>query len=100
MTVGAFLPVSGGACADIVIDEGRYDPAILSRVRSDVQAALGQWGQASLADSRRSAGVQIADVVANSFFNIAAASPRAARIGAIVAPWTDTGRIRILPLGF
>lgn len=85
-TVAAFIPTSGGACADIVIDEGRYDPAILSRVRSDVQAALGQWGSASLADSRRCAGVQIADVVANSVFNIAAASPRTARINAIVAP--------------
>lgn len=96
MTVGTFLPVSGGACVDVVIDEGRYDPRILAHVRRDIQAALGHWGHASLADSSRCAGVQIADVVANSFFNLVAASPRAGRIRAIVAPWTDSGRIRIL----
>ncbi len=96
--VTAYLPATGGACAEIVIDEGRYDPGLLGHVRADVQAALGQWGRASLADSRRCAGVQIADVVANSQFNIAVGSARAARIAAIMAPWLESRRIAVLPL--
>jgi hypothetical protein len=96
--ISAFLPSSGGACADIVIDEGRYDPVILAHLRRDIQAALGNWGSASLADSKRCAGVQIADVIANSLFNLTAATQRAGRIGAIVQPWLDSKRIRLLPL--
>jgi hypothetical protein len=94
--IGAWLPTTGGECADIVIDEGRYDPRILDAVRRDVQALLGQWGKASLADSRRCAGIQIADVVANSQFNISIASARARLIEAIVRPWFDSGRLRIV----
>jgi hypothetical protein len=96
--VGAFLPTSGGACADIVIDEGRYDPNILANVRSAIQASLGNWGRAALADSRRCAGIQIADVIANSLYNITLGTPRAHRIGAIIAPWRDSGRLRIVAL--
>lgn len=96
--LGAFLPYSGGACADVVIDAGRYDPVILGHVRADVQQALGHWGQASMADSHRCAGIQIADVVANSWFNLTADTQRARRIGMIVQPWLDDGRIKPLPL--
>jgi Protein of unknown function (DUF3800) len=97
-SIAAFLPTTGGECADIVIDEGRYDPRILDGVRREIQAMLGQWGKASLADSRRCAGIQIADVVANSLFNLTTASVRARRIRAIVQPWIDTNRLRIIPL--
>lgn len=97
-TLGAYLPYSGGACADVVIDEGRYDPNILSHVRTDVQQALGQWGRASMADSSRCAGIQIADVIANSLFNLTAATQRARRIGMIIAPWIESGRIKRLPV--
>ncbi len=96
--INAFLPSSGGACADIVIDEGRYDPVILAHLRRDIQAALGNWGRASLADSKRCAGVQIADVIANSLFNLTASTQRARRIAAVVQPWLDSKRIRLLPL--
>lgn len=96
--VSAFLPSTGGACADVVIDEGRYDPAIIGHVRTDVQGALGQWGRASMADSSRCAGIQIADVVANSLYNLIAQTQRARRIGLIVQPWLDSGRIKSLPL--
>jgi Protein of unknown function (DUF3800) len=92
-----WLPESGGACADVVIDEGRYDPQILSQVEADVEKMLSGWGQADLVDSKRCAGVQIADVVANSFFNLAASregDDRAARIGAIVAPFVADRRLR------
>lgn len=96
--VAAWLPTTGGECADIVIDEGRYDPRILDGVRSDIQALLGQWGKATLADSRRCAGIQIADVIANSLFNLAINSARAKRISAIVDPWIDSRRLRIIAL--
>ena len=96
--IAAWLPTTGGTCADIVIDQGRYDPRILDLVRGDVQSLLGQWGRASLADSRRCAGIQIADVIANSLFNLTIASVRARRIRAIVQPWIDSKRLRIIPL--
>ena len=74
------------------------DPAILERVRATIQKGLAGWGKASLADSRRSEGVQIADVIANSLFNIEAESPRAARIETIVAPMLASKAIRVARL--
>ena len=96
--VGHWLPETGGVCTDVVIDDGRYDPKILSHVREEIQAGLGQWGRASLADSRRSDGVQIADVIANSLFNIAVGSPRAHRIQRILEPMLASKAIRIAEL--
>ncbi len=96
--VKAWLPESGGDCLHVIIDEGRYDPHILSIVEADIETLLSGWGQASLTDSKRCAGVQIADVIANSFFNIGAAAnlpdPRADRIQAIVAPYLADKRLR------
>ena len=98
LAIGRWLPETGGVCTDVVIDEGRYDPAILAKVREDIQTGLGQWGRASLADSRRSDGVQIADVVANSLFNITVGSPRARRIQQIVEPMLASKAIRVAEL--
>ncbi len=98
LAVGRWLPETGGVCTDVVIDEGRYDAAILAKVREEIQAGLGQWGRASLADSRRSDGVQIADVIANSLFNIAVASPRAHRIQRIIEPMLASKAIRVAEL--
>jgi hypothetical protein len=81
-----------------VIDDGRYDPKILSHVREEIQEGLGQWGRASLADSKRSDGVQIADVIANSLFNITVSSPRAYRIQRIIEPMLASKAIRIAEL--
>ncbi len=91
--VDAWLPETGG-CVDLVIDDGRYDARLNSMVRDDVQRALGQWGKASLADSRRSAGVQFADVLANSFFQIATGSERSKRLETLMAPFLENGAIR------
>src|SRR3546814_13834 len=52
--IGHWLPETGGVCTDVVIDDGRYDPTVLARVRDTIQAGLAGWGRASLADSRRS----------------------------------------------
>lgn len=96
--VGHWLPETGGVCTDVVIDDGRYDPTILAHVREDIQAGLGQWGRASLADSRRSDGVQIADVIANSLFNVTIGSPRAHRIQRIIDPLLASKAIRVAEL--
>ncbi|MGL3820750.1 DUF3800 domain-containing protein [Sphingopyxis sp. R3-92] len=98
LAVGRWLPETGGVCTDVVIDDGRYDAKILSKVREEIQASLGQWGRASLADSRRSDGVQIADVIANSLFNITVESPRAHRIQRIIDPMLASKAIRIAEL--
>jgi hypothetical protein len=98
LAIGRWLPETGGVCTDVVIDDGRYHPAILSRVRDTIQAGLAGWGRASLADSRRSDGVQIADVIANSLFNVKVGSPRAHRIDTILEPMLTSRAIRIAEL--
>lgn len=96
--VGHWLPETDGVCTDVVIDDGRYDPKILAHVREDIQAGLGTLGRASLADSKRSDGVQIADVIANSLFNVTVKSPRAARIERIIEPMLASKAIRVAEL--
>lgn len=91
--VDAWLPETGG-CVELVIDDGRYDERLNAMLRNDVQRALGQWGKASLADSRRSAGVQFADVLANSFFQIATGSQRSPALETLMAPFLGNGAIR------
>jgi hypothetical protein len=98
LAIGRWLPETGGVCTDVVIDEGRYDPVILANVQAEIQAGLGQWGRASLADSKRSDGVQIADVIANSLYNLTAGSERAPRIRRILDPMLTSKAIRIAPL--
>ncbi|HEV7343874.1 MAG TPA: DUF3800 domain-containing protein [Sphingopyxis sp.] len=98
LAVGRWLPETGGVCTDVVIDDGRYDPTILGKVREEIQAGLGAWGRASLADSHRSDGVQIADVIANSLFNITVGSPRAQRIQQIIEPMLASKTIRVAEL--
>ncbi|MDO9369833.1 MAG: DUF3800 domain-containing protein [Sphingopyxis sp.] len=98
LAIGRWLPETGGVCTDVVIDDGRYDPKILGHVRAEIQAALGQWGRASLADSQRSDGVQIADVIANSLFNIAVGSQRAQRIQRILDPMLKSKAVRLAEL--
>jgi hypothetical protein len=95
--VSAWLPETGG-CAEVIIDDGRYDPATLALVQADIAALLGTCGRTRLADSRRSAGVQIADVVANSFYNLAYDSPRTDRVRRIVAPFEAQRLLRLTTL--
>lgn len=92
-----WLPETGG-CAHFVIDEGRYDALLLEKVRADIAELLRNCGSAHMVNSRRSPGVQIADVVANSFFNLAILSGRAARIQQIVEPFLASRILRVAPL--
>ncbi len=93
--VDPWVAASGG-CIAVEIDDGRYDPRLNGMLRADVQAGLGQWGQIRLADSKRSPGVQLADVLANSAYQIGLNGPRAARIDALLAPFVETGAVRIV----
>jgi hypothetical protein len=92
-TLSEWIIVSGG-CITVEIDDGRYDPRLNGLLRAEVQESLGQWGSATLADSRRSAGVQIADVLANSHYQIGINTPKARRIETLLAPFVADGRIR------
>jgi hypothetical protein len=83
-----------GDCPRILIDAGRYDALVLENVRQDVARMLESCGTAHLVDSRRSAGIQIADVVANSMYNLAIGSNRAGRIRTILDPFLASGLIR------
>ena len=89
-------------CLRVIIDAGRYDAMVLETVRRDIAGLLERCGGAEMIDSHRSPGVQIADVVANSFYNIATHSGRSERIETIVAPFLAgdlirTSRLRNVP---
>ncbi len=92
-----WLPETGG-CANFIVDEGRYDALVLERVRLDIAAMLASFGTARMADSARCPGVQIADVIANSYYNLAIQSGRSHRIAAIVEPFVQSHVLRSRPL--
>ncbi len=92
--IGALL-TGGGACTNIVMDTGRYDDRILNVVRSDIAQLIGPWNGAQMAESHRIAGLQIADVIANSFFNRAFVNDRQPRMAEIVQPFLDNGQIEL-----
>lgn len=92
--IGSLLP-AGGGCLEVVMDDGRYDAPAQLRIREDIGRLIGPIGLASLGLSHVHPGLQIADVVANSFFNRALVSDRQARIAAMVQPLLDDGRIRL-----
>jgi hypothetical protein len=92
--IGSMLPTSG-ACAEVIIDDGRYGPETLKLIRDDIGKLVGPCGQASLELSHRSSGLQIADVIANTFFNRALVNDRQARMAAIAQPLLDSGQIKL-----
>ncbi len=81
------------SCENVVIDDGRYGPAILSAIREDIGKLVGPCGTAQLELSHRLAGLQIADVIANCFFNRALVNERQGRMASIVAPLLENGQI-------
>jgi hypothetical protein len=96
--VGAMLP-EVLSCDSVIIDDGRYGIDTLSKVRDDIGRLVGPCGTAQLELSHRLAGLQIADVIANSFFNRALVNDRQGRMAAITAPALESGQIkmRVLP---
>ncbi len=91
----AELLLESGGCAQVVIDDGRYAPPVLADVRQEVAALIGPCGSARLEDSHRASGLQIADVIANSFFNRAIPNQRQSRFAAQLAPLLESGQIRM-----
>jgi hypothetical protein len=91
--IGHILPETGG-CAQIIFDDGRYDPATLAGVREEIAAMLSGLGTVSLDMSHHQAGLQIADVVANSFFNRALVSERQGAFISLLEPLITERRIR------
>ena len=82
-------------CAGVIIDDGRYDPVTLSAIRADIAALVGPCGDAMLVHSHRLPGLQIADVIANTFFNRALVNDRQTRMAGLVQPFLDNGRIKM-----
>jgi hypothetical protein len=93
--VGSMLPEGTADCTSVIIDDGRYGPDTLAIVRGDIGRLVGPCGLAQLELSHRSAGLQIADVIANTFFNRAMVTERQARMAAIVAPFLENGKIKL-----
>lgn len=87
------MVIGVGDCAQVVIDDGRYGPATLALVRHDVAKLVEPFGLVRLELSHRAAGLQLADVIANTFFNRALVSARQSKMAAIVAPFLKSGRI-------
>jgi hypothetical protein len=82
-------------CVQVVIDDGRYGPETLALIRKDIADFIGPCGTAALDLSHRRSGLQIADVIANTFFNRAMATERQGRMAAIVAPFLESGKISL-----
>ena len=92
--IGAWLPETGG-CAQIVMDDGRYDRLVMAQVRAEVAALLGGFGSVRMEMSHHRAGLQIADVIANSFFNRAQVSERQPRFISLLEPHLASKRMRM-----
>jgi len=92
-----WMPESGG-CASFIVDEGRYSALVLEQVRLDIVTMLASFGTARMEDSSRCPGIQIADVIANSYYNLAISSGRSHRIAAIVEPFVQSHILRSRPL--
>ena len=93
--IALMLESHGPACNEVIIDDGRYGPETLALVRNSVGRLVGPLGSAALAVSHLLAGLQLADVIANSFFNRAMVTQRQARLAAIVAPFLASGQIKL-----
>ncbi len=70
----------------------------VEQVRLDIVAMLASFGTARMEDSSRCPGIQIADVIANSYYNLAIQSGRSHRIAAIVEPFVLSHVLRSKPL--
>lgn len=82
-------------CQTVLIDDGRYGDPTLALIRNDVGQLLGPCGTAALELSHHAAGLQLADVIANSFFTRALPGDRQARMAALVQPMLDSGQFRM-----
>ncbi len=92
--IARLLPETAG-CAQVIIDDGRYGPKTLALVREDIAEMIGPFGSVGLAVSHSLAGLQLADVIANSFFNRALVTERQAAFAGLLTPFMDDGRMAL-----
>ncbi len=92
--VAALLPATKG-CSSVVMDDGRYGDKVLEYVRREIAEIAGPWNTSQLIESDKLAGLQLADVLANSFYNRARVSGKQARIAAMLQPMLDDSRIEM-----
>jgi hypothetical protein len=90
--LGAIIPTMP-ACNAVVIDDGRYSDATLADIRTRVGKLVGPFGTAQLELSHRAAGLQLADIIANTFFTRALPGDRQGRMSAIATPLMASGRL-------
>jgi hypothetical protein len=97
-SVSALLPPAD-SCTTVIMDTGRYHDKILSRVRGDIADLIGPWNTAHMQESDKLAGLQIADVIANTFFNRALPNDIQSKFWDITEPFLASGQVemRILP---
>lgn len=100
--VGAHL-AGGEHHSTVIIDQGRYDDRMLELVRRGINALLLKEtgrpdGETRFADSRRCPGVQIADVVANTFYNALIGGHRGGWMDRIVEPFKMLDRVSLIPV--
>lgn len=93
--IGSMLVGQEFNCNEVIIDDGRYGLETLALVRNSVGRLVGPLGSASLAVSHAFAGLQIADVIANTFFNRALVTQRQGRMADVVAPFLKSGKIKL-----
>jgi Protein of unknown function (DUF3800) len=93
--IGSMLVGQEFNCNEVIIDDGRYGLDTLALVRNSVGRLVGPLGSASLAVSHAFAGLQIADVIANTFFNRALVTQRQGRMADVVAPFLKSGKIKL-----
>ncbi|MEY5006864.1 MAG: hypothetical protein RL764_180 [Pseudomonadota bacterium] len=92
--VSKMLPLMDD-CRTVMIDDGRYGDATLALIRNDVRTLIGPCGSAELQLSHHADGLQLADVIANSFFTRALPGDRQAHMAALVQPLMERGQIQM-----
>ena len=92
--VSTMLPLMDD-CRTVLIDDGRYGDATLALIRDDVRTLIGPCGSAELQMSHHADGLQLADVIANSFFTRALPGDRQAHMAALVQPLMARGQIQM-----
>jgi hypothetical protein len=92
--VAAMLP-DPPVGVSVIIDDGRYGADTLGAIRREIAELVGPSGTTQLELSHRLAGLQIADVVANTFFNRALVNEKQGKMAAIAAPLIESGQVRM-----
>jgi hypothetical protein len=96
------MPKPDGDAVTITPDGGRYKKVELAAISARLSAAITQAGakraSVSFQNSTELAGLQIADVIANSVFQSMGASPLAEHTAQLLRPLIEAGRLVTKPI--